>query len=184
MNPRIPLVGPEGLDADQSRVFDAIAGSRGHVVGPFLGLLHSPELADRVQNLGAFLRYRTRLGPRLSELAILVTSRAYSCQFEWFAHEKHAREAGLPDPVIEAIRVGRRPDPMLPDEAAVYDYALELLEKRGVSDDTHARATAAFGVPGVVELTALVGYYTLLAMTLNAHRIGPPGGEAPLPVAP
>ena len=118
------------------------------------------------------------------ELAILVTSRAYSCQFEWFAHEKHAREAGLPDPVIEAIRVGRRPDPMLPDEAAVYDYALELLEKRGVSDDTHARATAAFGVPGVVELTALVGYYTLLAMTLNAHRIGPPGGEAPLPVAP
>lgn len=184
MTPRIPLVGPDGLDADQKRVFDAIAGSRGHVVGPFLGLLHSPELADRVQNLGAFLRYRTRLGPRLSELAILVTSRAFSCQFEWYAHEKHAREAGLADVVIEAIRVGRRPDPMLPDEAAVHDYARELIEKRGVSDDTHARATAAFGVPGVVELTALVGYYTLLAMTLNAHRIGPPDGATPLPVVP
>jgi 4-carboxymuconolactone decarboxylase len=183
MNPRIPLVGPEGLDADQKRVFDAIAGSRGHVVGPFLGLLHSPDLADRVQNLGAFLRYRTSLGPRLSELAILVTSRAFTCQFEWYAHEKHARAAGLPDAVIEAVRLGRRLEEMEPDEAAVHDYARELIERRCVSDENHARATTLFGVTGVVELTALVGYYTLLAMTLNAHRIGPPAGETPLPSA-
>ncbi|MCC7275724.1 MAG: carboxymuconolactone decarboxylase family protein, partial [Alphaproteobacteria bacterium] len=161
--------------------FDAIAGSRGHVVGPFLGLLHSPELADRVQNLGAFLRYRTRLGPRLSELAILLTSRAFSCQFEWYAHEKHAREAGVSDAIIEAVRAGRRPAGMQDDEAAVHDYAKELLETRGVSDATHARAREAFGVPAVVELTGLVGYYSLLAMTLNAHRIGPPDGAEPLP---
>ncbi|MGE0724160.1 MAG: carboxymuconolactone decarboxylase family protein [Alphaproteobacteria bacterium] len=181
MTPRIPLVGPDRLDADQRRVFDAIAGSRGHVVGPFLALLHCPDLADRVQNLGAYLRYKTCLGPRLSELAILVTSRRWSCQFEWFAHEPHARKAGLPDGVIEAVRAGRRPPEMTAEEAAVYDFAAALTETGMVSDAAHAAVKERFGVAGAVELAGLVGYYSMLAMTLNAHRVGPPDGAEPLP---
>lgn len=181
MTPRIPLVGPDRLDAEQRRVFDSIAGSRGHVVGPFLALLHAPDLADRVQNLGAFLRYKTCLGPRLSELAILVTSRRWSCQFEWFAHEPHARAAGLAEPIIEAIRAGRRPEAMADDEAVVFDFATAVTETGMVTDAAHAAVREKFGVVGVVELTALVGYYSMLAMTLNAHRVGPPDGAEPLP---
>ncbi|MEA2622773.1 MAG: 4-carboxymuconolactone decarboxylase [Chloroflexota bacterium] len=181
MSPRIPPIDPEHLDEAQQRVYDAIAGTRGKVAGPFATLLHSPELADRVQELGAFVRYGTALDPRLSELAILVISRAWSCQFEWYAHEPHATAAGLPAAIISAVREGRRPEAMEPDEAAVHDYTSELIEKRGVSDATYDHALRAFGVVGTVDLTVLVGYYALLAMTLNAHQIEPPDGSRPLP---
>lgn len=181
---RIPMLDPDTLSPDQRKVYDAIAGGpRGGVRGPFLALLHSPALADGVQNLGAFLRYETSLGPRLSELAILVTARHWTCQYEWFAHEPFARDAGLSDGVIAAIREGRRPSFSNPDELVVYDYCRELHETRDVGDETHAAAVEAFGVGGTVELTALCGYYTLIAMTLNANRVPLPDGAEP-PLAP
>lgn len=178
---RIPFIDPENLSAAQQRVFDAIVGSRGRVAGPFAVLLQSAELADRVQHLGKLVRYGTTLPRRLSELAILITSRAWSCQFEWYAHETHAVAAGLPLTVIEAVRVGRLPEGMKPDEVRLYDYVTELLETRAVSDATYAAALEAVGLAGIVELTVLVGYYTMLAMTLNAHQVGPEDGSAPLP---
>lgn len=181
MTPRIPVVDPEHLDDAQQRVFDSIAGSRGRVAGPFAVLLQRPELADRVQQLGALVRYGSAMPARLSELAILVTSRAWSCQFEWYAHEKHAIDAGVPEPIIDAVRYGRRPDQMEPDEAAVRDYVAELLERHVVSDGVYATTLETLGVAGIVDLTVLVGYYTLLAMTLNAHQVGPPDGSVPLP---
>ncbi|HEX9464314.1 MAG TPA: carboxymuconolactone decarboxylase family protein [Alphaproteobacteria bacterium] len=178
--PRISLAAPENLNAEQRRVYDAIAsGPRAGVRGPFLALLHQPALADKWQQLGEVLRYRTSLTPRLSELAILVTARHMDCQYEWVAHEKHATAGGLSTDVIAAIKAGRRPK-LAADEQAVYDYAIELHERHVVSPETYDRARTAFGPVGVVELTALLGYYTMVAMTLNAHEILPEG-PPPLP---
>lgn len=178
--PRIPLPAPETLDAEQRRVYDTIAsGPRAGVRGPFLALLHQPALADKWQQLGEVLRYRTSLPPRLSEFAILVTARHMDCQYEWFAHETHATKAGLPKATIDAVRAGKRPDLAAADERALYEYALELNERHSVSEETYGRALKAFGPVGVVELTALVGYYTMVAMTLNAHELPLPAGTTP-----
>jgi 4-carboxymuconolactone decarboxylase len=177
---RIPLPSPESLTPEQRRVYDAIAsGPRGGVRGPFKALLHVPELTDKVQALGEYLRYRTSLEPRLSELAILVTARHWDCQYEWLAHEPFALKGGLAKEVVEAIRVDRRPTFAKPDEAAIYDYAHELHTKHAVSADTYKRALDLFSAKGVVELTGLLGYYTMIAMTLNAHEIPLAEGTAP-----
>jgi 4-carboxymuconolactone decarboxylase len=180
--PRIPLIAAETLKPEQRAIYDAIAsGPRAGVRGPFLALLHQPLLADKFQQVGEVLRYRTSLPPRLSELAILVTARHLSCQYEWFAHEQHALKGGLSPAIIEAIKAGRRPEFEKSDERAIYDYALELHEKHAVSPATYKQAHDAFGTVGVVELTALLGYYTMVAMTLNAHEILP--ATPPLPPA-
>ncbi len=177
---RIPLPSADSLTPEQRMVYDAIAsGPRGGVRGPFLAILHQPAIADKWQQLGEILRYRTSLPPRLSELAILVTARHWSCQYEWFAHEPHALKGGLSADVIAAVKVGRTPSFAAADEQAIYDYATELHQRHAVSPATYEKARAAFGNVGVVELTALLGYYTMVAMTLNAHEIPLPDGVAP-----
>ncbi|MBI4185062.1 MAG: carboxymuconolactone decarboxylase family protein [Proteobacteria bacterium] len=177
---RVPPVKPEELTPEQRRVYDAIAGGpRGRVRGPFTVLLHSPELADRVQALGEFVRFRSSLPARLSELAILATARAWTCQYEWLAHAPIAEKAGVAATTVAAIREGRRPDFASGDEAAVYDYAVALHRGRAVNASTYDAALRALGAPGLVELTALIGYYALLAMTLNAHQVPLPEGAAP-----
>jgi 4-carboxymuconolactone decarboxylase len=173
---RIPLLSSaEGLSPEQRAVFDAVvAGRRGKVQGPLMAALHKPELADKWQQLGEVLRYRTSLPPRLSELAILVTARAWSCQLEWYLHEGFAREVGLEPAIIDAVRLGQRPDSSDEDVLIVYDYCHELQRDKFVSEPTYQRALQRLKTVGVVELTALSGYYTMVAMTLNAH-------EFPLP---
>ena len=180
---RIPLFPRDDMSPEQRRVYDAVvSGPRGKVEGPLRAALHRPELADKWQQFGAALRYGTTLAPRLSELAILVTARAWDSQFEWYAHEPPALKGGVPQAVIDAIRHGKRPKFDHDDEEAVYDYAAQLNATHFVSDATHKRATALLGVVGVVELTALTGYYSMVAMTLNAHEIPlPPGALPPLP---
>jgi 4-carboxymuconolactone decarboxylase len=171
---RIPLPGVEELTPAQRRVYDeVVAGPRGKVVGPLRAVIHWPELADHWQKLGALLRFKTELPPKLSELAILVTARAWESKFEWHAHEPIARKAGVGDEVIAAIRDGRRPALADPDEQAVYDFAAEMHATHTVSAPTYARVLERFGTLGVVQLTALLGYYTMVAMTLNAHEILP-----------
>jgi 4-carboxymuconolactone decarboxylase len=178
--PRIPLPSPEEMNAEQRRVYDAVvSGPRGKVEGPLRAVIHNAALADKWQQLGAQLRYRTSLPPRLSELAILVTARHFDCQFEWYAHEPHALKAGLVPAAVAAIRSGRRPALEQPDELAVYDYAIELHGQHVVSDATYKRALDLFGVVTVVELTALLGYYSMVAMTLNAHELPLPAGVTP-----
>jgi len=169
---RLPPIDPDRLTEDQQRVYRTIAGSRGRVAGPFTALLLSPELADRVQHLGAFIRYDSSLEPRLSELAILVIARAVSSSFEWTAHEPHALRAGVSPSVVEALRAGRRPDDLAADAAAVHDYTRELVHG-DVTDATYDTARDALGTVGVVELTVLIGYYELLARTLRAHHLEP-----------
>jgi 4-carboxymuconolactone decarboxylase len=138
--------------------------------GPFVPLLRSPELLDRVQRVGEYLRYRNALPRRLSEMAILIAARHWSQQFEWNIHTADATMAGLADAVITAIAEGRRPSPMDEDEAAVYDFCLELLLNKSVSDATYGRAVAISGDQGVIDLVGLLGYYSLLAMVMNTAR--------------
>lgn len=180
---RLAPVDPGALAPEQKRVYDAIAsGPRAGVRGPFLALLHVPEMADRIQNVGEYLRYNTSFPPRQSELAILVTARAQRCQYEWFAHSKHAANAGLGAEIIEAIRQERDPVITDPGDRLVYEFAWQLARDKRVADATYAAVTQAFGVRGAVELAGLVGYYAMIAMTLNAHAIRPPAdSELPFP---
>ncbi len=183
--PRIPLPAtPDGLDEAQKEVWaKVVSGPRGRIAGPLRAAIHNPELAGHWSSLGETLRYRTSLGPRLSELAILVTGRRWSAQVEWFVHAREAAKAGLEAEVIEAIKAGRVPPFTGADDATVYEYARRLLMDGGVPDELHARAKERFGVRGVVELTALVGYYSMVAMTLNAHEVPLPE-DGPLPLSP
>ncbi|HEU0204976.1 MAG TPA: carboxymuconolactone decarboxylase family protein [Burkholderiaceae bacterium] len=178
--PRISLPAPETMTPEQRRVYDKVAsGRRGKVQGPLRAAIHNPDLADRWQALGELLRYNTSLTPRQSELAILVTGRACRSPFEWYAHRIEAEKAGIERAVIEAILAERRPPSLPEDDATVYDFALELNRFKSVSDATYAKALKRFGERTVVELTALVGYYTMVAMTLNAHEIPLPEGVEP-----
>ncbi len=177
---RLQPVDPAALTTEGRAVYDKIANSpRGGVRGPFLALLHVPEMCDRLQNLGAYLRYDTTFAPRLSELAILIVARRFDCQYEWFAHEQHAQKGGLAQPVIEAIRERRRPQNMQADEAALYDYANELTTNNSISAPSYRRALDTFGTRGVVELAGIIGYYMMMAMTLLAHDVQPPAGTPP-----
>lgn len=178
---RLEPVDPATLPPEGRAVYDNIANSpRGGVRGPFLALLHAPELCDRIQHLGAHLRYDTSFEPRLSEMAILIVARRFNCPYEWFAHEPHAQKGGLAQPVIEAIRERRRPDTLKSDETALYDFASELTSNNSISDITYQRALDAFGKRGVVELAGIIGYYMMIAMTLVAHDLQPPAGTPPL----
>ncbi|MCQ8781894.1 carboxymuconolactone decarboxylase family protein [Mangrovibrevibacter kandeliae] len=178
--PRIPLPGPEALDPAQRRVFDSVVnGRRGTLVGPLRAALHNPELAERWHRFGEILRYETVLPPALNELAILITARRWNSELEWTIHARAARQGGLPEPVIEAIREGQAPEFSDPAAAEVYDYVQALQTCGQVSDAVHAAVTARWGVVGVVELTAVTGYYSMVAMTLNAHRIPLPEAETP-----
>jgi 4-carboxymuconolactone decarboxylase len=168
----------EDLDDDQRRVYDAIAaGPRGHVPAPFHVLLASPEVAAPAQQLGEVMRYRTEMPRRYAELAILCTSRVWGAGYEWQAHAPEAARQGVPEAVIEAIRAGREPAFDDADMALVYRFAMSVHRDRNVSDALFEAAVARFGRKAVVELTALLGYYSLLAMTLNVFRVS----EAPSP---
>ena len=177
---RISLPSPEQMDADQLRVYNKIiSGRRGKIQGPLRAALHNAELADRWQALGELLRYNTTLPPRWSELAILVTGRACQSPFEWYAHRKEAEAIGIEAPIIEALLQQQVPPGLNEDEALVHQFSVELNASRSVSDATYAQTLARLGERAVVELTALVGYYTMVAMTLNAHEIPLPEGVQP-----
>ncbi|PZW45958.1 4-carboxymuconolactone decarboxylase [Humitalea rosea] len=175
--PRIPLPARDTMDAEQARVHDGIvAGPRGTVIGPLRAVIHSPVLAERWSALGETLRYDTVLPKRLNELAIIMTGRRYTSLIEWWVHSRAAAAAGLPETVIEAIR---RVEPPVFAEAAdaeVYEYVRELMQTGRVSAAHYDAVVARWAARGVVELTALVGYYSMVSMTLNAHGIPLPDG--------
>lgn len=157
---------------------DVVSGPRGLMVGPLRAALHNAELADRWQRFGQLLRYETSLAPRHSEMAILVTARVWDCPFEWLQHEPVARSSGLSEDIIEAIRQGRAPAFERRDDRAIHAFTAELHETHHVSEAVYGEALSLVGTVGVVELTALIGYYTLVAMTLNAHAFDLPAGAA------
>lgn len=177
--PRIPLVDPLNLTSEQRKIYDAVvAGPRGKVQGPLLAALHRPELADKWQQLGELLRYRTSLPPAISEIAILVTAERQRCELEWYLHARFALEAGVHADCIADIMAGRRPLVGGVEAQDVYDFSAELHDLRRVSAATYDKILKRWGVVGVVELTALIGYYTMVAMTLNAHEFQAPDQTA------
>jgi 4-carboxymuconolactone decarboxylase len=165
--------------AQQAVAAEAASGKRGRVPAPLRAWLHSPELGRRAQKLGEFIRYDTSLPPQLSELAILVTARHWTSHYEWYAHKRDALKAGIDPGIIEMI--ARREEPGFPDPRAklVHDYVKTVLATSRVPDALHAAALELLGEQGVVELVGIVGYYSLVALTLNAFEIGLPAGETP-----
>ena len=193
-NRRFKLIPPEELTPEQKRVADAIrsgprsavksssASRPGPLGGPFNIWLRSPGVGDIIQNLGAEIRFRSSLPGKLNELAIIVTARHWSCQYEWFAHHRLALEAGLDPAIGQDIARGRRPAKMDADERIVYEFSRELHETHGVSDATFKAAKERFGERGVVDLIAVNGFYGLVSMALNVDKTPLPGGEKlPLP---
>ena len=180
--PRIPLIArAEELPVAHREVWARIAKSRGSVVGPFAALLHSPLLADRTAELGAYIRFDSALSAVDRELAILAVARVFDCQFEWAYHVREARKAGVRAEAIAAIRERRAPG-ALAEGAAIVRYVSELLVDHRTDDATVAALRARLGVQGVVDLTATIGYYAMLACTLNAFDVRPDASEEELDV--
>jgi 4-carboxymuconolactone decarboxylase len=174
---RLPMIPEEKLTPRQREVMEAIrSGPRGKVSqdGPFGVYLHSPEIGDLIQALGAHCRHKTSLPPRLSELAILCTARQWQAQYEWFVHAPIAEKAGVPAATIADLRAGRAPKRMKKDERAIFDLVRELYKTRRVSERTYKRAQALFGDAGMVDLMGILGYYGLVAMMLNVFQMQPP----------
>lgn len=174
---RISLPGPEAMTSEQREVFDAVInGPRKAFVGPLRAVIHSPELADHWQRLGEYLRYRSVIPRKLNELAIIVTARRWNSELEWVVHAQAARKAGLDEQIIDAILGGSAPAFEDPAEAEIYAFARELQLNGQVSEAIYDAVRKRWDERGVVELTAVIGYYTMVSMTLNAHRIPLPDG--------
>ena len=183
MTDRLQPIPPEDwTDAQRAAAQDIVNGPRGALYGPFVPLLRSPELMGYAQRLGEYLRYRSAIGVRLSELAILVTAREWDQQVEWAIHAPIARQVGIPPDVIAAIARRERPQTMLVDEGVVHDFCIELHRNKRVSDRTYDDALALFGEQGVVDLMGVNGYYTFLAMVMNTAQTAAPASSVdPLP---
>jgi 4-carboxymuconolactone decarboxylase len=176
-----PIPADQQTDAQKKVVAEITSGPRGAagVIGPFVPLLRSPDFMDRLQKTGEYLRYHNTIGTQLTEFTILVTSREWTQNFEWYSHDQLALKAGVPAEVIAAIRDGRHPSGMSDDQSMVYDFCKELHANHSVSDATYARVLKRFGEQGVVDLTGLTGYYTMLSMIMNVARTPLPAGVEP-----
>ena len=177
-----PLTWEQLTPEQRTMVNDLLAGSRTTLNGPFNATLRSPDMGNIAQRLGEYVRFRTSLPPRLNEMAILLTAKWWSAQYEWYAHKTLALEAGLDAAVIDDIQAGRRSTRMQADERIIYDFSTELRERRRVSDGTFGAAVDLLGERGVMDLVALMGYYDLVSMALNVDRYPlPEGASLPFP---
>jgi 4-carboxymuconolactone decarboxylase len=184
-NTRLPTIAIEQYTADQKQAAAAFEAQRKRPpFGPFLPLMHSPEVMTLARSMGDYLRYNSAIGTTLSELAILVTAREWSQDYEWLVHAPIAEQAGIKADIVAAIRDGRRPAGMSADEEMVYEFSVELQRNKRVSDATFQKVDARFGKKGIVDLTGIAGYYTLLAMEMNVARFEPEGGMPRLPRLP
>ena len=181
---RLPPIPLEAMTPEQRKVADAImAGPRKGLRGPFNVWLRSPELADRLQKVGEYLRFSSSLDPRLNEMAILMTAAHWQSPFEWFAHAPLAIKAGLAPETVAALARGERPAGMRDDEAVVWAFCTQLRATRTVDDATLAAVIALFGERGVADLIGVNGYYDIVSMTLNVGEVLPPAG-AEVPIRP
>lgn len=185
--PRLDPVARTGMDAEQAALYDRLVDTRKLEAGEPIGgpfdpwLLHG-EMARRIVGLGNMFRFRTSVDRRYVELAILHTGQYWNAQFEWFAHEPMAREAGVPEHVITAMKAGETPEFDDAGDAATFWLCQELEHTHRVSAATFAEASRQFGQQGVAEIVNLIGYYTMVSMTLNTFDVAlPDGAEYPFP---
>ncbi|MDP9089152.1 MAG: carboxymuconolactone decarboxylase family protein [Pseudomonadota bacterium] len=181
---RLPTIPPAQYTAEQKQAAAEFEAARKVAVfGPFEPLMHSPQVMTQARAMGDYLRYKSAIGNTLSEFAILLTAREWTQDFEWSVHYPIALKAGIKQEIADAIAEGRRPS-MSSDEEIVYDYSMELLKNKQVSNTTFERAKARFGAKGVVDMTGLLGYYSFLAMQLNAAQYPPAKDAKKLPRMP
>jgi 4-carboxymuconolactone decarboxylase len=180
---RMAPIPKDKLTDAQKKAAAEFEAERGTLSGPWAVMLRSPDMINRARGLSDYLRFKSSLPPRLSEFVILITAREWAQQYEWNAHHSLAMKGGLNPEIAKAIAEGRRPDKMAEDEAALYDFCIELHRNRSVSDATYARALAKFGEQGIVDTIGLSGWYTLVAMMLNTARVPLPDGVTP-PIVP
>ena len=183
---RLPMPPAETMtDAQRAAAQSLIDGPRKGVFGPFLPLLRSPQLLDRVAKVGEYLRFESVLDARIRELVTCAAARHVTNQFEWLMHAPLALKAGVAEATLEALRAGARPKGLPGDEEAALDFATELLNRHGTSEATYVAAVARFGEQGVVELATLVGYFVMVSWLMNvAHTPAHPNPAAPLPAFP
>ena len=174
-----PLECSEMSKEQQTMITNLVTGERGTTTGPFNALLRSPEMGDIAQKLGAQVRFHSELPEDLKEMAILITARHWTAQYEWIAHRRLAETAKLKPAIITAIREGKRPQGMTADEQTIYNFATELLKTSQVSDATFAAMKTTFGERRVVNLVGLIGYYGMVSMLLNVDRYPIPDGSKP-----
>ena len=177
---RIAPIPLDRMTAEQRALHDTVAAQRtgGQVRGPFAVLLHAPDVGGRIADMVNHLLSDTRVPHTLKELAIIVIARQYTAQYEWFIHARRAKQVGLDDGVIDAIRHRRRPDFSDDAEALVHDMTLEIVETRRLGDDRYARAVATLGEAAVVELVALIGFYIGIAVFLVSFDVEVPDASA------
>jgi 4-carboxymuconolactone decarboxylase len=177
---RFPLLAREAMTAEQQEVYRRkMVGPWADLRGPFNAFMRSPATADKALELGNHIRHGNSLSDALTELAILVVGRHWTAQYEWWAHYKRAKAAGLPMHIADAIAKNEQPAGMSAEEAAVYDFSTELLRTMQVGDATWARMKGLFSEQQIVDLVATCGFYVLISMLLNVAQAGVPDGEAP-----
>ena len=174
-----PLTWDEMSPAQRKMVEDLVAGPRSGANGPFNVLLRSPEMGDLAQKFGASMRFNQDMPRKLNEMAIIITGRYWTAQYEWYAHKRAALDAGLSPAIVDAIKDGRRPSGMSKDEEAVYNFCTEVLNTKHASDATFAAAKSAFGEKGVVDLMGVMSWYQMVSMLLNIDRYPMPAGVQP-----
>ena len=169
---RLPDLDFSTFTDKQKEVYRVIEnGPRGRVAGPLRIWMRNPELAANAQALGQYARFDSSLSPRLSELAILVAARYWSAQFEWVHHVPSARDAKISEDIIFSISYAKRPNFNDPSMEAVFNYCAELHRDKKVSDSSYHNAILQLGIEGVIDLTAICGYYTFISMTIKAFQI-------------
>ena len=174
-----PLTWDEMTPAQRTMIEHLYSGDRGGATGPFNVLLRSPEMGDLAQQFGGSLRFHSSLPRKLNEMAILLTARYWTAQYEWSAHRKAASDAGLSESIIQAIAAGKKPGSMDPGEIVVYNFGTELLNTKQVSDPVFKAAVDKFGERGVVDLVSVMGYYHFVSMVLNLDGYPLPEGAKP-----
>jgi 4-carboxymuconolactone decarboxylase len=177
---RLPEIDLNQLSSEQRAIHDRMMRERGHMRGPFAVWLRNAELCENTLKLQEMFASRVKLERRLLELMILVAARHSSAQYAWFIHAPHALKFGVSPDVIEAIRDRRTPDFTRNDERAVYDITMELNTTGRLCDASYRRGLTMFGEQVMVELVAAIGFYSMVAMTLNAFNVAVPGGKEPL----
>jgi 4-carboxymuconolactone decarboxylase len=174
-----PLTWEEMTPAQHKMVEDLVAGPRSGAGGPFNVLLRSPEMGNIAQQFGASMRFNPSMPRRLNEMAIIITARYWTAQYEWYAHKRAALQAGLNPAIVDAIQNGRRPAGMAKDEDVVYTFCTELLNTKHVSDATFAATKNLVGEKGVVDLMGVMSWYQMVSMLLNVDRYPLPEGQQP-----
>jgi 4-carboxymuconolactone decarboxylase len=179
---RIPVPDSDAMNDAQRTAAEAIInGPRKAIYGPFVPLLQTPVLMERVGKIGETLRFEGILCDRIREIAICVVARETSNQFEWQTHAPLAIQAGVAASAIHALAIGRHPTELTSDESCAVAFVVELMRRHGVSDATYAEGTEIFGVPGAVELTTLVGYFAMVCWVMNVARTpGPLASKTPV----